>query len=255
VAKAVKDLGLEGLLMLGGDGTQAIGYRLMLEQGIPVVGVPKTIDNDLSATDQCFGFQSAVDCVADSLDRLHTTAEAHDRVLLLEVMGRDAGWIALHGGIAGGADVVVIPEIPWTPAGICQKIQERQAFGRPFSLVVVAEGARPAGEKIMPGKAAERVAEAIRARLPEVDLRVMVLGHLQRGGSPVAVDRVLATRFGVMAVDLVEEGRWGEMVRLRNGKVEGVPLAEAISVYRTVDPDGELVRTARSVGISFGDRA
>jgi ATP-dependent phosphofructokinase / diphosphate-dependent phosphofructokinase len=254
VAAAVQKLGLEGLLILGGDGTQAIGWRMMQERGIPVVGVPKTIDNDLGATDLCFGFQSAVDCVADALDRLHTTAESHERVLLLEVMGRDAGWIALHGGIAGGADVVVIPEIPWTAEGICRKIQERAAVGRPFSLIVVAEGARPVGEQIIPGKAAERVATAIRSRLPDLDLRTTVLGHLQRGGSPVAFDRVLATRFGVRAVDLVEAGRWGELVRLRDGKVEGVPLSEAVAVYRTVDPEGELVQTARSVGINFGDR-
>ena len=253
LATAIRRLGLEGLVVLGGDGTQAIAWRLMQERGIPVVGVPKTIDNDLGATDLCFGFQSAVDCVTDALDRLHSTAEAHDRVLLLEVMGRDAGWIALHGGLAGGADVVVIPEIPWTPAGLCQKILERQAVGRPFSLIVVAEGARPVGEAIVPGKAAERVAEAVRSRIPEIDRRITVLGHLQRGGSPVAFDRVLATRFGVAAVDLVEQARWGAMVRLRNGTVEGVPLADAVAVYRTVDPDGDLVRAARAVGISFGD--
>jgi 6-phosphofructokinase 1 len=239
---------------LGTDETLQVAWRLMQERGIPVVGVPKTIDNDLGATDLCFGFQSAVDCVTDALDRLHTTAESHDRVLLLEVMGRDAGWIALHGGIAGGADVVVIPEIPWTPEGICRKIQERAAVGRPFSLIVVAEGARPVGEKIIPGKAAERVADAIRARLPDLDLRTTVLGHLQRGGSPVAFDRVLATRFGVRAVDLVEAGRWGELVRLRDGKVEGIPLPEAIAVYHTVDPNSELVQTARAVGINFGDQ-
>ncbi len=254
VREAMEELGMEGLIVLGGDGTQGIAWRLMQEQGIKVVGVPKTIDNDLGATDLCFGFQSAVDCVADALDRLHTTAESHDRVLLLEVMGRDAGWIALHGGISGGADVVVIPEIPWTGEGICRKIIERQQVGRPFSLIVVAEGARPADEGIIPGQAAQRVADAIKARLPDTDLRVTVLGHLQRGGGPVAVDRLLATRMGVGAVDLVEAGRWGELVCLRNNAIIGVPLQEAVSVYRTVDPAGDTVRVARAVGVSFGDR-
>lgn len=254
IRRAVDELGLEGLIVLGGDGTQRIAWRLMQERGIPVVGVPKTIDNDLGATDLCFGFQSAVDCVADALDRLHTTAESHDRVILLEVMGRDAGWIALHGGISGGADVVVIPEIPWTAEAICRKITERQQVGRPFSLIVVAEGARPAGDGIVPGHAAQRVADAVRARLPDTDLRVTVLGHLQRGGGPVASDRLLATRMGVGAVDLVEAGRWGELVCLRDGKIIGVPLSEAVSVYRTVDPEGDTVRVARSVGVSFGDR-
>jgi 6-phosphofructokinase 1 len=191
--------------------------------------------------------------VSDALDRLHSTADAHDRVLLLEVMGRDAGWIALHGGLAGGADVVVIPEIPWTPEGICHKLEERRAIGRMFSLIVVAEGARPATEKVQPGKAAETVANAIRDRLPEIDLRITVLGHLQRGGSPVAFDRVLATRFGVAAVDLVEAGRWGELVCLQNNLITSVPLKQAISYYRSVDPAGDMVRTARAVGISFGD--
>lgn len=251
---ACHNLGLEGLLVLGGDGTQAIAWQLMEQCSIPVIGIPKTIDNDLGATDLCFGFQSAVDCVSDALDRLHSTADAHDRVLLLEVMGRDAGWIALHGGLAGGADVVVIPEIPWTPEGICRKIEERRAIGRLFSLIVVAEGARPAHEKIQPGKAAEAVAAAIQARLPETDLRITVLGHLQRGGSPIAFDRVLATRFGVAAVDLVEARRWGELVCLKNNLITSVPLKDAISYYRTVDPSGDLVRTARAVGISFGDR-
>jgi 6-phosphofructokinase 1 len=228
----------------------------MEHHGIPVVGVPKTIDNDLGATDLTFGFQSAVDCVADALDRLHTTAESHDRVILLEVMGRNAGFIALHGGMAGGADAIMLPEIPWDADRLVAKIDERRAIGRPFSLFVVAEGAHPAGSsapgtKIVPGSASQRVAEAIVARRPKLDLRVTVLGHLQRGGSPVAFDRILATRMGVGAVDLVEQGRWGELVCLRDGRIVGLPLAQA-ETNRVVDPEGELVRAARATGVEFG---
>lgn len=252
VAAAMKRLGLEGLIVLGGDGTQRIVMDLATRHGIKAVGVPKTIDNDLGATDLTFGFQSAVDCVTEALDRLHTTAESHDRVLVLEVMGRDAGWIALNGGVAGGADVILLPEIAWSPAGIVQKIEERRALGRNFSLIVVAEGARVNGKVLGAGRAGAHVADAIEAALPGIDTRVIVLGHLQRGGGPDAFDRVLATRFGVCAVDLVEAGRWGELVTLRNGKVDGVPLEEA-RINREVGPDDELVRAARAVGIAFGD--
>jgi 6-phosphofructokinase 1 len=256
VKRAMDELGLEGLIVLGGDGTQRIARQLMERHGIRVVGVPKTIDNDLGATDLTFGFQSAVDCVADALDRLHTTAESHDRVILVEVMGRNAGFIALHGGIAGGADAIMIPEIPWDADKLVAKIDERRAIGRPFSLFVVAEGAYPAGgavpgTKLVPGGASEKVAEAILQRRPRVDLRVTVLGHLQRGGSPVAFDRVLATRMGVGAVDLVEAGRWGELVCLRDGHIVGLPMAAA-EQNRAVDPDGELIRAARATGVEFG---
>jgi 6-phosphofructokinase 1 len=249
---AMDALGLEGLVVLGGDGTMRIVMELARRHGVRAVGVPKTIDNDLGATDQTFGFQSAVDCVTDALDRLHTTAESHDRVLVLEVMGRDAGWIALLGGMAGGADCIVLPELPWTPAGIVAKIEERRSIGRNFSLIVVSEGARVAGRVLGAGRAGAYVADAISERLPGTETRVIVLGHLQRGGSPVAFDRVLATRFGVCAVDLVEAGRWGEMVRLRNGHVEGVAMEEA-RLNRNVQPDDELVRAARAVGVSFGE--
>jgi 6-phosphofructokinase len=257
IPRAMAELGLEGLIVMGGDGTQRIARQLMERHGVQVVGVPKTIDNDLGATDQTFGFQTAVDCIADSLDRLHTTAESHDRILLLEVMGRNAGFLALHGGLAGGADAILVPEIPWRVERLIGKIEERRAIGRPFSLFVVAEGAWPAGGQapgmhIVPGSASQRVAEAILAQRPSLDLRVTVLGHLQRGGGPDAFDRVLATRMGVGAVDLVEAGRWGELVCLRDGRIEGVPLAEA-EQNRAVDPDGEMVRAARAVGIVFGD--
>lgn len=256
LAAAVRDLGLEGLIVLGGDGTMRICRQLMDQHGVKIVGVPKTIDNDLGATDQTFGFQSAVDVATDALDRLHTTAESHDRVLVLEVMGRNAGWIALHAGLAGGADCICIPEIPWAADRLCAKIEERRRHGRPFSLVVVAEGAYPAGTpapstKIRPGHASELVCAAITERLPHAEVRTTVLGHLQRGGSPVAYDRVLATRMGVGAVDLVEADKWGEMVTLRNGRIESAPLSAA-GKNRNVDPGDELVHAARAVGVEFG---
>ena len=245
-------LGIEGLIVIGGDGTMRIADRMMREEGVPVIGVPKTIDNDLGATDQTFGFQSAVDCVADALDRLHTTAESHDRVIILEVMGRDAGFIALHGGIAGGADVILLPELPWSLARIQAKLLQRRSIGRRFSLIVVAESAHPMGTSAAGGRAGQIVVDALKQADPELDTRLTVLGHLQRGGSPNAVDRVLATRFGCAAVDLVEAGRWGEMVALQNGRVVGVPLADAVRSNRVVDLAGELVATARAVGVELG---
>jgi 6-phosphofructokinase 1 len=236
----------------------------MQVHGIPVIGVPKTIDNDLSATDVTFGFQSAVDCATDALDRLHTTAESHERVMLLEVMGRDAGHIALSAGIAGGADAILLPEIPYDPDRVARKVIHRQSLGRPFSLLIVAEGALPVRygasltqaerKRILKqdGGAAAIAQRELSSRVT-AEMRSCVLGHLQRGGSPVAFDRVLATRFGVAAVDLVQQDRWGEMVRLRDGHVSGVSLEEAVAANRTVDIRGELVRAARCVGVAFGD--
>ncbi|MFH1464930.1 MAG: ATP-dependent 6-phosphofructokinase [Pseudomonadota bacterium] len=258
LAEAIRDEGLEGLIVIGGDGTQKIGLRLMKEHDIPVVGVPKTIDNDLSATDYTFGFMSAVDVATEALDRLHSTAEAHERVMILEVMGRDAGWIALYAGIAGGADCIVLPEIPYDPELLVRKIMRRRGLGRPFTLIVIAEGAVPkAGpeEHAVPqvggGKAGYALAAALSDRT-DADIRVTVLGHLQRGGGPIPFDRILATRLGVGAVELIRQGRWGEMVRLRDGHIDGVSIEEAVATYRLVDPEGELVRTARAVGIEFG---
>ncbi|MCB9759203.1 MAG: ATP-dependent 6-phosphofructokinase [Alphaproteobacteria bacterium] len=263
IVDAMADLDLEGLVVIGGDGTQKIGLRMMRERGVKVVGVPKTIDNDLSATDTTFGFHSAVSVATEALDRLHTTAESHDRVMLLEVMGRDAGHIALHAGLAGGADCIVIPEIPYDVDRICRKIDKRRGVGRMFTLIVVAEGATPrqgaadagvehgAKGRILPGGASMALARALAERR-EVDVRVTVLGHLQRGGSPIPYDRILATRLGVGAVDLVDQERWGEITVLRDGHVIGVPIEDAVRVYRRVDPAGEMVRTARAVGIEFG---
>ena len=256
VAAAVDDLGLEGLVVIGGDGTQKIGWRLMQERGVKVVGVPKTIDNDLSATDYTFGFMTAVDVATEALDRLHTTAESHDRVMLLEVMGRDAGHIALQAGLAGGADCIVIPEIPWDVERICNKIDKRRALGRLFTLIIVAEGAKPKegcvdADPVGAGGPAFTLARPIGARR-DVETRVTVLGHLQRGGSPNAFDRILATRFGAHAVELVQQDRWGEISVLRNGRIVGVPIEEAVADYRVVDVEGELVRTARAVGVELG---
>jgi phosphofructokinase-like protein len=259
LAKAVKEERLEGLVCIGGDGTQAIALQLMREVGIPVVGVPKTIDNDLSATDYTFGFQTAVDIATDALDRLQTTAESHDRVLFLEVMGRDAGHIALEAGIAGGADIILVPEIPYDVERVAQCIRDRVLKGRRFSVVIIAEGALPVQDVV--GKSMEQRRERLSAaniamkslngRI-QAEMRTCVLGHIQRGGSPCAFDRVLATRFGVAASRLVDEGRWGEMVRLRNGHVDGVPIQEAIETYKFVDPKGELVHAARAIGVEFG---
>lgn len=261
LAAAAREEGLEGLVSIGGDGSQRIAWRLMQETGVKVIGVPKTIDNDLSATDQTFGFQSAVDVATEALDRLHTTAEAHERVMFLEVMGRDTGHIALAAGISGGADVILIPEIPYDPARVAKKIADRQAVGRPFTLVVVAEGALPAEKgqltpkerklRLKQGGGAAAIAMAQLEGRVNAEMRSTVLGHLQRGGSPVASDRLLATRFGVGAVDLVAAGRWGEMVCLRGGKVVGLPLADAVET-RFVDPADELIRVARATGVEFG---
>ncbi len=255
----VRRLKLDALVVIGGDGTLRIAHDFA-KRGLNVVGVPKTIDNDLSATEVTFGFDTALHVATDAIDRLHTTAESHHRVMVIEVMGRDAGWIALHSGIAGGADVILIPEIPFTIEGVCEKVREREIAGRTFSLVVVAEGAKlpardPMGKPFPPARAGQvgfLIGEAIR-EYSKKEVRVTVLGHIQRGGSPSPFDRILATRFGFSATELVARGEFGRMVCLRAGKIESVPLEEAIGRYKTVDPQGDHVRAARAVGITFGD--
>lgn len=258
-------LGLDGLVVIGGDGTQAIAFELH-KRGVPMVGVPKTIDNDLSATLFTFGFDSAVDCVTDALDRLHTTAESHDRVIVLEVMGRHAGWIALFAGIGGGGDVILIPEIPWTWDNVCRTITERDQRGKKFTLVVVAEGAQlPSGGLVVQNSVANDgqvrlgglgaiVAYEIEKRLSR-ETRAVVLGHLQRGGAPSAFDRVLATSFGAHAVRLVIERRFGEMVCYTPPRFTSCPIEKAIEKLRLVDPSDSTVLAARAMGISFGDDA
>lgn len=263
VQVTMEQLGLCGLICVGGDGSLAIAQQLH-EFGIPVVGVPKTIDNDLSATAFTFGFDSAVACATDALDRLHTTAASHGRTMVLEVMGRHAGWIALHAGIAGGGDVILIPEIPWTFENVCQKILERESRGKNFTLVVVAEGAKSPGGGLLTqeeekgdrqtrlGGIGNLVGEEIERRLLR-ETRVVVLGHLQRGGAPTTFDRVLATQFGAHAVRLVIQRQFGKMVCYHPPSIHDVPIIDAVNELSSVDPEGAAIQAARALGISFGD--
>ena len=259
--KLLEDLRVRALIVIGGDGSLVTAQQLQ-ESGIDCIGVPKTIDNDLEATATTFGFDSAVDVVVDALDRLHTTATSHRRVIVVEVMGRHAGWIALHGGIAGGADIILIPEIPFDYEKIAGVIKTREAAGYFGTVVVVAEGARPKhGEQVKRdveggefrlGGIAEIVAREIATHTGK-ETRCCVLGHLQRGGAPTTLDRILATRFGVKAVQLANEGHFGSMVSYQNYQVRHVSIAEAVNRLKLVPPNGELVQTARDVDISFGD--
>lgn len=256
---------IDAMIIIGGDGSLSIGKELYEEKGLPVVGVPKTIDNDLSATDQTFGFDTALETATEAIDKLHTTAESHHRIIVLEVMGRYAGWIALEAGLAGGADVILIPEIPYTMESIVRKINARQDQGKTFSIVVAAEGARPVGGEMVVQRRVEDSFEPVRLggignvvayQIEEatgLETRATVLGHLQRGGSPTPFDRILATRYGAGAVNLVMAGKFGEMVCLRTPNIESVPLAEAVGEQRLVPVEGDIVRTARQIGISFGD--
>jgi len=256
-------LGISALVSVGGDGSLTIAQQ-MHEAGIPIVGVPKTIDNDLAATTITFGFDSAVACATDALDRLHTTAESHNRVMVLEVMGRYAGWIAIYAGMAGGADVILIPEIPFHYETICNAVMDREKKRKHFTLIIAAEGAKPAGGDYVTAGAQQLNREARLGGIGAVvaaeieqrtgkETRAMVLGHLQRGGSPTFMDRVLCTLFGAKAVELITEGRFGRMV-CHNGKfVESVPLAEAIGQLRTVPLDEGFVHATRSLGICLGD--
>ena len=236
----LKRYGLDALIAVGGDGTLSAARELH-ELGVPIVGVPKTIDNDLKGTDYTFGFDTAVNVVRDAVDRLHTTAESHHRVMVVEVMGRRVGWIAALGGLAGGADFILIPEKPYRLDEMCKVIDGRHRRGRPFSIVVVAEGAFPAGEE-PPARVGEggsssigfRVAKEIADRLG-VETRVTVLGHIQRGGSPTAFDRIIGTRFGLRAVDLVREGRFGQMVALHGTRIDAIPLSEATAGPKQMD--------------------
>lgn len=248
---------IEALIVIGGEGTLAIAERFH-RRGFPVIGVPKTIDNDLSATELTFGFMTAIDIATEALDRLHTTAASHDRIMILEVMGRNTGWIALHAGLAGSADVILIPEIPYSFEAIIKKINQREKSGSKFTNIVVAEGACEYGKSEMylddKNLRLGGVGESIRLRVEELtgkESRCVVLGHLQRGGSPNAFDRMLGTNFGACAVRALVEGQLGNMVALQAGRVITVPLSEAIANIKTVNEDGQLVRTARDIGISF----
>src|SRR4051812_5551514 len=250
-------LGIEALIVLGGEGTLAIAEQFH-KRGFPVIGVPKTIDNDLAATELTFGFMTAIDIATEALDRLHTTAASHDRVMILEVMGRNTGWIALHAGLAGSADIILIPEIPFSFDSIVRKVQAREDSGSRFTNIVVAEGACEVGKKEM-----YQDTEAMRLggvgvyirncieQMTGKESRCVVLGHLQRGGSPNAFDRMLGTNFGACAVRALASGETGKMVALQAGTIVTVPLDEACSAIKTVPVDGQLVRTARDIGISF----
>jgi 6-phosphofructokinase 1 len=254
-------LGLGALICIGGDGSLTTALQLQ-ESGIPCIGVPKTIDNDLEATAMTFGFDSAVAFVSEALDRLHTTASSHKRVMVIEVMGRHAGWIALHGGLAGGADIILIPEIPFDYERIAEAVRQRSTDGCLSTMVVVAEGAhvRDRGElyrktgsgEYKLGGIGEQVAAEIEKRTGQ-ETRCCVLGHLQRGGAPTTLDRILGTRFGVHAVELIADGRFGEMVSYQNYQVLGVPISHAVHKLKRVPTDGQMVATCRAVGISFGD--
>jgi ATP-dependent phosphofructokinase / diphosphate-dependent phosphofructokinase len=262
IAKA-KELGIDALISIGGDGSLTIA-KLLCDKGMNIVGVPKTIDNDVSGTITTFGFDTAVNTALEAIDKLHTTAESHDRVIVMEVMGRDSGFIALHSGLAGTADVILIPEIPYDIERVCEKIMARDRAGRHFSIVVVAEGAYPKGGTVsligdsLPGEArrlgglCEPIAREIQ-HITGKETRSLVLGHLQRGGQPTGDDRLLATRFGGAAVQAVADRKWGYMVALQSPHIVAIPIEEALREPKRVDPLHDVVMTARATGISFGD--
>jgi len=261
--ESARRLGIDAVISIGGDGSLTIAKRLC-DKGMKIVGVPKTIDNDVSGTITTFGFDTAVNTALEAIDKLHTTAESHDRVIVLEVMGRESGFIALHSGLAGTADVILIPEIPYDLRKVCEKIMSRNRAGRHFSIVVVAEGAFPRGGQVsiigesLPGEAkrlggiCEPIAREIQ-RMTGKETRSLVLGHLQRGGMPTGYDRLLATRFGGAAVRAIAEARWGHMVALQSPHIVTIPIEEALREPKRVDPEHDVVLTARATGISFGD--
>ena len=261
--EAFRAHGFDAMISIGGDGSLSIANRLA-EKGMPVVGVPKTIDNDLAVTQVTFGFHTAVETATDAIDKVHSTAESHERVMVIEVMGRHTGWIALHSGVSGSADVILIPEIPYDIERVCEKVRQRYRRGRNFAIVVVAEGATPRGgaatlvEDAKPGSAARYggVAEMVAREIGErtgFETRSLVLGHLQRGGSPTAYDRLIALRFGAAAVRLVAERRFGTMVALDPPEILAVPIADAIRQLKRVPTHSDIVQTARDLGTSFGD--
>lgn len=264
LVKRIKDLGFDAVVNIGGDGSQKIS-KALFEKGMPIIGVPKTIDNDLSATDVTFGFQTAVQIATDSFDKLVTTAESHHRVMIMEVMGRDAGWIALHTAIAGGAEICLIPEIPYDINKLVKRLNLRYKNGKGFANVVVAEGAKQkegtitsskndnGSEHARLGGVAYQLSQQLKDAGCKADIRETILGHVQRGGTPVAYDRVLATLFGVKAFELILKNKFGCMVAFRNNAITSVSLDEATKSYNFVQPDSYLVQAAKGMGISFGD--
>jgi ATP-dependent phosphofructokinase / diphosphate-dependent phosphofructokinase len=264
LVRKLKALKFDAIINIGGDGSQKIS-KVLFDKGLPMIGVPKTIDNDLSATDVTFGFQTAVQIATDSFDKLVTTAESHHRVMIMEVMGRDAGWIALHTAIAGGAEVCLIPEIPYDINKIVKRINLRYKKGRGFVNIVIAEGAKPkegtitssAGEKgsehVRLGGVAYQLSKQLKDAGCKAEIRETVLGHVQRGGSPIAFDRVLATLFGVKAFELILEKKFGHMVAYQNNGITAVTLDEATRDYNFVSKEAYLVQAAKGLGMSFGD--
>lgn len=262
--KKIKALGFDAVINIGGDGSQKIS-KVLYQRGLHIVGVPKTIDNDLSATDMTFGFQTAVQIATDNFDKLVTTAESHHRVMIMEVMGRDAGWIALHTAIAGGAEICLIPEIPYDVHKLVKRIDARYKAGKGFVNVVIAEGAKPkdgtvvarAGEKgsehLRLGGVAYQLSKQLKDAGCKAEIRETVLGHIQRGGTPTAFDRILASLFGVKAMELVIHGEFGKMVALKNNTITYVSLEEATREYNFVNKDSYLIKAAKGLGISFGD--
>jgi phosphofructokinase-like protein len=260
----LNELGVDALICIGGDGTLGIAARMM-NDGVPVVGIPKTIDNDLRGTELTFGFDTAVAIAVDAIDRVHTTAQSHHRIMIVEVMGRRAGWIALYAGVAGGGDIILIPEIPYTLDAIAAKVAERKKRGKRFSIVVIAEGARPAGGDVVVKRIVETSADPVRLggigfvlgeqleRRTGAETRTVVLGHLQRGGSPTAYDRILATELGAAAVELVVRKKFGRMVAVRNGTITSVRLETVLGGPRQVPLGHPLIAAARGLGTSFGD--
>jgi ATP-dependent phosphofructokinase / diphosphate-dependent phosphofructokinase len=262
IVKGIQRLKLDALLVLGGDGTLRIAHELY-QKGVPVIGVPKTIDNDIGGTDITFGFDTALNIATEAIDRLHTTAEAHHRVMVLELMGRDAGFITLHAGVAGGADVILIPEIPFKYEAVAARVRARVQHGTLFSIIAVSEGAKSAGGAQVYSRGGDEVyvprlggiSQVVGEYLEEqgFETRVTVLGHLQRGGTPTAFDRWLATRYGAAAVRVAAQGKFDHMVALHSARIVDIPLAEALTIPKRVEVSGDAVLTARGIGISFGD--
>jgi phosphofructokinase-like protein len=263
VLRTFESLGLNGLIAIGGDGTMAASAG-MIDKELPIVGVPKTIDNDLPGTDVTFGFDSAFATATEAIDKIHTTAQSHHRVMIVEVMGRYAGWLALLSGLAGGGDIILMPEFPYDIDAVCDAIKTRNAVGKNFSIVVVGEGARPIGGKIVVKRTVKGSPDPIRLGgishqvasqiedLTNIECRVTILGHLLRGGSPTAFDRILATRFGVEAVHMVFRKEFGRMVAMKKGEIGATPIKEVAGVQRTITPDHPLLKTAQSLGICLG---
>lgn len=258
-----ESLGLDVLIAIGGDGTMAASAGMM-EKGLPVIGVPKTIDNDIVGTDVTFGFDSAVVAATEAIDKIHTTAQSHHRVMLVEVMGRYAGWLALSSGLAGGGDIILMPEFPFDIEAICDKVKSRNARGKNFSIVVVGEGARAMGGELTVKRVVKNSPDVIRLGgvshqiaaqvegLTNIECRVTILGHLLRGGTPTAFDRILATRFGVEAMHMVNREQFGQMVVLKGGRTESISINEVAGKLRQVTPNDPLVKTALSLGLCLG---